>query len=46
MLFIFFDIKGMFTNNSNWQAKQPIPHGDCLKMCEDTDLTFGDTRTG
>jgi hypothetical protein len=33
--------RGFFSQNSSWQAKQPIPHttitfyGNCLKMCED-----------
>jgi hypothetical protein len=26
MLIIVFDIKGLFTKNSSWQAKQSIPH--------------------
>jgi hypothetical protein len=40
----------LFTNNSSWQAKQSIPHttvtfyGDCMKMCEDFDLSFGNKR--
>jgi hypothetical protein len=47
VLNIFFDIKILF-----WQAKQTIPHttvtfyGDCVEMCEDFTLNFGDKRTG
>jgi hypothetical protein len=52
MLIILFDIKGMFTNNSFWQAKQSVLrmtvmfYGNCMKMCEDLTPNFGDKRTG
>jgi hypothetical protein len=52
MLIIFFDVEGLFTMNSSWQAKQSSPHttltfyGDCVKMCEDFALNFGVNRTG
>jgi hypothetical protein len=52
MLVILFVIKGLFTKNSSWQAKQSIPHtfvtvyGDCVKICEDSAPNFGDNRTG
>jgi hypothetical protein len=38
MFIIFFDIRGLFTKNLSWQAKQSILHttvtfyGDCAKM--------------
>jgi hypothetical protein len=44
--------RGLFTNNSSWQAKQSIPHttlmfyGDCVKMFEDFAPNFEDKRTG
>jgi hypothetical protein len=47
MLSILLDIKGI-TKNSSWHAKQSIPHptvmfyGQCVKMCEDFALNFGD----
>jgi hypothetical protein len=50
MLIIFFNIKGLFTKNSSWQAKQSIQHtivmfyGDCMKMCEDFTLNFGNHK--
>jgi hypothetical protein len=40
----------LFTENSSWQSKQPIPHidvtlyGDCVKMCEDFASNFGDQK--
>jgi hypothetical protein len=43
---------GLFTKNSNWQAKQSIPHitvtfyGDCVKTCEHFAPNFGYKRTG
>jgi hypothetical protein len=43
---------GLFTNNSSWQAAQSILHvtmtfyGDCMKMCEDFALNFGEKRIG
>jgi hypothetical protein len=52
MLFIFFGIKGLFTKNSAFQAKQSILHtnvtfyGGCIKMCEDFTQHLGDKRTG
>jgi hypothetical protein len=45
-------IRGLFTKNSPWLAKQSIPHtittfcGDCVKMCEDFDPNFNENRTG
>jgi hypothetical protein len=44
--------RGLFTNNSPWQAKQPILHitvtfySKCVKMCEDVAPNIGDKRTG
>jgi hypothetical protein len=52
ILIIFFDIKGIVTRNSSWQATQSILrtimtfYGDCAKTCEDFILNFGDKRTG
>jgi hypothetical protein len=46
-----FTSRGMFIKNSSWQAEQSIPHtivtfyGDCMKMCEDFTLKFGNKRT-
>jgi hypothetical protein len=43
--------RGLFTNNSVWQAKESIPHttvnfcGDCFKMCQDFSPNFGDKTT-
>jgi hypothetical protein len=43
--------RGLFTNNSSWQAKQSILHttvtfyGEWVKMCEDFAPNFGDKRT-
>jgi hypothetical protein len=45
-------LRGLFTKNSSWKAKQSIPHAtvmfysDCLKMCQDFAPKFGDKRTG
>jgi hypothetical protein len=42
----------LITKNLSWQAKQSIPltvvtiYDDCVKMCEDLDSIFGDTRNG
>jgi hypothetical protein len=39
ILIIFFDIKGLVTKNSSWQAKQSFlhvtvtVHDDCLRTC-------------
>jgi hypothetical protein len=47
MLIIFFDIKGIFTKNSSWQAKKSIPYtavkfyGDRVEMYEDFAPNFG-----
>jgi hypothetical protein len=43
--------RGLFTKNSSWQAKQSMHttvtfYSDCVKMCEDFALNFGDKRTG
>jgi hypothetical protein len=44
--------RGLFTKNSSWQAKQWILHatvtfyGDCVKMCKEFALNFGDKRIG
>jgi hypothetical protein len=52
MVNIFFDIKGLFTQNSSWLVKQSIPHttvtfyGDGMKMCDDFAPNLGDKRTG
>jgi hypothetical protein len=46
MIFIFFDIKGLFIKILSWQAKQSIPHttatfyGDCVKMCKTSPRTL------
>jgi hypothetical protein len=48
----FLTLRGLFTKNSTWQAKQSILHttvmfyGDCMKMCEDFTPNFSDKRTG
>jgi hypothetical protein len=40
----------LFTKNSSWQAKQSIPdnivtfYGDCVKVCEDFALNFGEQK--
>jgi hypothetical protein len=50
-LIIFFNIKGLFTKNLSWQAKQSILHttvmfySNCVKMCKDFYPNFGDKRT-
>jgi hypothetical protein len=42
----------LFLKNWSWQSKQSIPHttmtfySDCMKICEDFALKFGDKRTG
>jgi hypothetical protein len=52
MLIIFFDIKGIVHKEFVRAAKQSISHatvkfyGECVKMCEDFSLNFGDKRTG
>jgi hypothetical protein len=44
----FLTSRGLFINNSCWQAKQLISHtavtfyGDCVKMCDDFAPNFGD----
>jgi hypothetical protein len=42
--------RGLFTRNSSWQVKQPIPHTAVtfgwVKMCEDFVPNSGDKRTG
>jgi hypothetical protein len=44
--------RGLFVKNLPWQAKQSIPYTtvmlyyDCMEMCEDFVLNFGDKRTG
>jgi hypothetical protein len=44
--------RGLFTKNSSWQAEQSIPstnmtfYGDCMKMCVDFALNFGDKIIG
>jgi hypothetical protein len=43
--------RGLFSKNSSWQAKHSILHTtvtfycDCVKMCEDFPINFGDKRT-
>jgi hypothetical protein len=43
--------RGLYTNNSAWQAKQSTLHitetfyGDCMKICEDFAPNFGNKRT-
>jgi hypothetical protein len=52
ILIIFFGMKGIFTRNSSWQAKQLILqtivtlHGDYVKICEDLIPNFDGKRTG
>jgi hypothetical protein len=47
-----WNIKGLFTKNLSWQAKQSIPciavtfYGACVKMCEDFVPYFENKRTG
>jgi hypothetical protein len=42
--------RGLFIKNSSWQAEQSSPHttvmfySDCVKMCEDFALNFGDKK--
>jgi hypothetical protein len=51
MLIIFFDIKGI-VHKEFVLADQSILdttvtfYSDCMKMCEDFDLNFGNKRTG
>jgi hypothetical protein len=43
--------RGLFINNSSWQAKQSIPHttvmfyGDCVRMCKDFAPNFDNITT-
>jgi hypothetical protein len=45
MLIIFFDIKGIVLKEL-FLAGQTVNYGDCVKMCKDFALNFGDKRTG
>jgi hypothetical protein len=50
MIITSFDSRGLFTENSFWQAKQSILHitvtlyGDCVKTCEVFAPHFGDKK--
>jgi hypothetical protein len=49
---IFVDLKGFLTKSSSWKAKESVLHttmafhGDCMEMCENFTLNFGNRRTG
>jgi hypothetical protein len=52
ILIISSDVKGILHKNYILVGQRVLPHttvrfyGDCVKICEDFNLKFGDRRTG